>query len=221
MPKRVNHGLRREDIAKAAFRVIQRKGVANATIRDIAAEAGSSPGAVLHYITSKDHIFLQAAEYSTLVIRGRMEAVERDYHGLEALRRIVDEALPVTAEMLGHWKIWLGFWNLSGDSELIRAAIHDRYDESFRRFGRLLRAAQALGEISPSLNIADAAAALVCQIDGIGVNVLISGRPLSSKKIRRQIDQWIESVLVKGTAKPEPANLIVFPIPPSGARQSF
>jgi hypothetical protein len=51
--------------------------------------------------------------------------------------------------------------------------------------------------------------------------VLISGRPLSSKKIRRQIDQWIESVLVKGTAKPEPANLIVFPIPPSGARQSF
>lgn len=213
MPKIVDHGLRREDIAKAAFRVIQRKGVAHATIRDIAAEAGSSSGAVLHYITSKDHIFLQAAEYSTLVIRARMETAERDCQGLEALRRIVDEALPLTPEMLAHWKIWLGFWNLSGDSELIRAAIHDRYDESFRRFGRLLRAAQLRGEISQSLNIADAAAALVCQIDGVGVNVLISGKPLSPRKIRQQMDQWIESVLVKGAANPGPANVIAFPVP--------
>jgi len=213
MPKLVDHGLRREDIAKAAFRVIQQKGVAHATIRDIAAEAGSSSGAVLHYITSKDHIFLQAAEYSTLVIRARMETAERDYQGLEALRRIVDEALPLTPEMLAHWKIWLGFWTLSGDSELIRAAIHDRYDESFRRFGRLLRAAQIRGEISGSLNIADAAAALVCQIDGIGVNVLISGKPLSPRKIRQQMDQWIENVLVKGTIGPEPANVVAFPVP--------
>lgn len=211
MPKLVNHELRREDIAKAAFRAIQKKGVTGATIRDIAAEAGISAGAVLHYITSKDHIFLQAAEYSTHLIRGRMERAESECTGLDAVRRVVHEALPVNAEMIGHWTIWLGFWNLSAESELIRAAIHDRYDESFRRYGRLLRAAQNLGEISATVNIADATAAMICLIDGIGVNVLISGRPLSARKMRRQVEQWIEQALVRGQRAAQTAQVIAFP----------
>ena len=129
MPKIVNHETRREDIARAAFRVIRRKGVAKATIRDIARESGCSVGAVVHYITSKDHIFLQAAEYSTLIIREKMERAEHSHEGIEALRQVLYQGLPADDEMLGHWKIWFGFWQLSETSELIRAATHDRYDE--------------------------------------------------------------------------------------------
>jgi AcrR family transcriptional regulator len=50
MPKKVDHDKRRADIAVAAFRVIGRKGVAGATIRDIARETGYSVGAIVHYI---------------------------------------------------------------------------------------------------------------------------------------------------------------------------
>src|ERR1700722_4310271 len=106
MPKKVDHDTRRADIAMAAFRVIGRKGVARATIRDIARESGYSVGAIVHYITSRDHILLQAAEYSKLTIRARMEGAEADHAGFEALRRVVHEGLPVSAEMIGHWKIW-------------------------------------------------------------------------------------------------------------------
>jgi AcrR family transcriptional regulator len=198
MPKIVDHDVRRDDIARAAFRVIRKKGVAKATIRDIARESGCSVGAVVHYIPSKDHIFLQAAEYSTLTIRGRMERAATEHTGLEALRHVLYEGLPVVGDMLGHWKIWFGFWQLSQRSELIRAATHDRYGESYRRYGKLLRAAQRAGEIRADLNLTDTTAALICQMDGMGVHVLVSGRPPSPAKLRGQIDAWIARMLVAG-----------------------
>jgi AcrR family transcriptional regulator len=201
MPKIVDHETRREDIARAAFRVIRRKGVAKATIRDIARESGSSVGAVVHYIPSKDHIFLQAAEYSSVVIRGRMEEAEHSHEGIEALRHVLYEGLPGDDEMIGHWKIWFGFWQLSETSELIRAATHDRYDESYRRYGRLIKAAQKAGDVPADLNVADATAALICQMDGIGVHALISGHPQSAKRLRKQIDSWIDRVLCRGAKR--------------------
>ncbi|HEY1706945.1 MAG TPA: TetR/AcrR family transcriptional regulator [Rhizomicrobium sp.] len=136
MPKIVDHENCREDIARAAFSMVRRKGVAKATIRDIAREFGSSVGTVVHYITSKDHIFLHAAEYSTLLIRERMERAEHINQGIRALRHVLYEGLPAGDEMIGHWKIWFGFWQLSETSEFIRAATHDRYDESYRRCPR-------------------------------------------------------------------------------------
>ncbi|MEI9994294.1 MAG: TetR/AcrR family transcriptional regulator [Rhizomicrobium sp.] len=214
MPKIVDHDVRRDDIARAAFRVIRKKGVAKATIRDIARETGSSVGAVVHYIPSKDHIFLQAAEYSTLVIRGRMERAERDHTGIAALRHVLYEGLPADDDMLGHWKIWFGFWQLSQTSELIRAATHDRYAESYRRYGRLMKAAQKAGDIRPDIKIADATAALICQMDGIGVHVLVSGRAPTARKLRQQIDGWIERML--GTAKRGRGDNVV----PFGARRT-
>ena len=199
MPKKVDHDTRRADIAMAAFRVIGRKGVAGATIRDIARETGYSVGAIVHYIKSKDHILLAAEEYSTRVIRDRMVQAENNNRGLEALRQVIYSGLPTNEEMIGYWKIWFGFWELSKLSERIKAILHGRYDESAVRYGRLIRGAQETGEISPAVSIADAATSLNCQMDGIGVHVVMSGRPMSAEKQRQQIELWIDSVLVRGT----------------------
>ncbi len=209
MPKIVDHETRREDIARAAFRVIRRKGVAKATIRDIARESGSSVGAVIHYIPSKDHIFLQAAEYSSVVIRGKMEHAEHEHEGIDALRHVLYEGLPLDDEMIGHWKIWFGFWQLSETSELIRAATHDRYDESYRRYGKLIKAAQKAGDVPADLNVAEATAALICQMDGIGVHAMISGRAQSAKKVKKQIDAWIDQVLCRGMKRGASADNVV------------
>ncbi len=183
----------------AAFRVIGRKGVAGATIRDIAQETGYSVGAIVHYIKSKDHILLAAEEYSTRVIRDRMVQAEAANRGLEALRQVLYSGLPTNDEMIGYWKIWFGFWELSKLSERIKTILRGRYDEAALRYGRLIRGAQETGEISPAVSIDDAAISLNCQMDGIGVHVVMSGRPMAAEKQRQQIELWIDSVLVRGT----------------------
>jgi AcrR family transcriptional regulator len=198
MPKKVDHDTRRADIAMAAFRVIGRKGVAGATIRDIARETGYSVGAIVHYIKSKDHILLAAEEYSTRVIRERMVHEENTNRGLEALRQVLYSGLPTNDEMIGYWKIWFGFWELSKLSERIKTILRGRYDEAALRYGRLIRGAQETGEISPAISAEDAAISVNCQMDGIGVHVVMSGRPMSAEKQRQHIDLWIDSVLVRG-----------------------
>jgi AcrR family transcriptional regulator len=52
MPKKVDHSQRRESIAKAAFAVIARDGIAGATLRAVAEEAGTSSALLMHYIAS-------------------------------------------------------------------------------------------------------------------------------------------------------------------------
>ncbi len=55
---------RRGQIFEAASEVFMRKGVRNATIRDICAEAGLSTGAMYHYFAGKREIILAMAEHS-------------------------------------------------------------------------------------------------------------------------------------------------------------
>jgi len=58
MPNRVDHGLRRRQIADAVCRITVRGGLGAATFREVAAEAGVSVRLVQYYFGSKDELML-------------------------------------------------------------------------------------------------------------------------------------------------------------------
>ena len=82
MPKQVDHDKRRLAFAAAAYRVIARRGLAGATVREIAKEAGFTTGALVHYFPSKDEILIRASEYGALIVRKRMEKHAQTRTGL-------------------------------------------------------------------------------------------------------------------------------------------
>src|SRR3712207_14978 len=53
MPRAVDHEERREEIADAVWRVIEREGLEGASLRDIAREAGHTTGVISHYFRDK------------------------------------------------------------------------------------------------------------------------------------------------------------------------
>ena len=61
MPKLVDHDLRREEVAEAAWRVIGRDGIEGATLREIAREAGFTTGVIQHYFRDRDELLAFAA----------------------------------------------------------------------------------------------------------------------------------------------------------------
>lgn len=61
---RLRPAARREQIIAAALRVASSKGMANTTVRDVAAEMGTSSGLIHHYFASMDGVLAAAFEQS-------------------------------------------------------------------------------------------------------------------------------------------------------------
>jgi len=79
MPRRVDHALRRRQIADAVCRITARGGLAAATFREVAAEAGVSVRLVQYYFGSKDELLLatqrRVSERAVARIAARREGV--------------------------------------------------------------------------------------------------------------------------------------------------
>jgi len=195
VPKRVDHKLRHQDIAKAAFWSIAKYGFAGVTLVKVGEEMGTSIGAVTHYVKTKDEVLLLASEYASgLLIEGFKEAGEK-YKGLEALRRSICQLLPLDAERAGIFSIWFGFCERAKLNSDIAGVVEQRYGGYPRLFARLIKAAQKEGEIDPDINPSFAADNLVAMIDGIGLHNLVSKGGLPPKKQRQHMEKWIETTL--------------------------
>ncbi|HSV02648.1 MAG TPA: TetR family transcriptional regulator C-terminal domain-containing protein [Phenylobacterium sp.] len=194
MARAVDHAERREIFAAAALRVIMREGVAGLTVRAVAAEAGFTTGALTHYFNSKDQLLIEASELSARLVRERMERAERVRPALEAVRRVVALALPLTAETRGYWRIWLAYWERSSYDDEVARVMRLRYDEWRGRLERVLRRAQSEAAVAPEVDAREAAEALIALVDGIGVQVVLGVSRISAARQRAMFDAWLDKV---------------------------
>ena len=190
MPK-IEYKLRREAFLAAAGRTIQKKGLAGLTVRAVAREAGYTAGALVHYVKSVDRLLLDAEDYSARGWRAGMETGEENPDKLQALREVLFFALPSDEGRRGHWNYWVGFWERSVRNAAVRKRTRMRYEEYFGRLERLIKNAQKSGDIDESIDAGEAARVCVVMMDGIGVQTLRSGFPLSPNSQRAIIDKWI------------------------------
>jgi AcrR family transcriptional regulator len=191
MPRKVDHKERREAFLAAAYRTIKKKGVDAATIRAVAREAGFTTGALVHYVSSKDKLLVQASEYSARDVRANMEAAEALPDKLEALRQVLYLALPSDEDKRGNWNFFLGFWERSIHNAAVRRVTQLRYTEWLSRTERLIKAAQDAGKVAEDVDPKLASRSVVALIDGIATQVLRSGSTLTPKEQTALVDAWI------------------------------
>ena len=60
--------IRRKELRQAAFAVLEREGIAGATLEKVAAQAGASKGIVLHYFRNKQELFEHAMREANAVL---------------------------------------------------------------------------------------------------------------------------------------------------------
>ena len=96
VPKVVDHGERRIEIVRAAWRIIASDGFDRATMREIAAEAGYTHGAVKPYFGSKDQLLTFAFDYVFTQTNARMAEATAGLNGLKALRHSAWRSCPPT-----------------------------------------------------------------------------------------------------------------------------
>lgn len=165
MPKIVDAEERRVELTDAAARLIARAGIGAATMRDVAAEAGVTTGALTHYFADKRELLLRTFEAS---LDGR-RAKRPDRDPADAALSLYDAlagALPIDDDRRRHWMVTVAFCaQATGDHELA-AAQRDAYRE-FRAHVTAL-----LSRIAPGDAPQELAERLIAQVDGVAMQAL-------------------------------------------------
>ncbi len=195
MPKKVDHGARREAFLAAAYRMIKQHGISGVTARAVAAEAGFTTGALVHYAKSMDELLVEASEYSARDVRAKMMVVEALPDPVDALRGVLYLALASDPDKRGNWNFFLGFWERSVHNVAVRRVTHLRYEEWLKRVTRLIQRVKQAGRLPDDVDVAAAARAAVALTDGIAIQVLRSGKPPSTQQQRQIVDTFVDSWL--------------------------
>jgi AcrR family transcriptional regulator len=107
--RRMSPTARREEIVAAALRVSSTKGLANTTVRAVAAEMGTSSGLIHHYFASMDDVLAAAFEHAAGEDLAKTEAAMRASGGV--LDRLTTFFASYTrAEEYKTFQMWLDAW---------------------------------------------------------------------------------------------------------------
>ncbi|WP_394616610.1 TetR/AcrR family transcriptional regulator [Lentzea sp. JNUCC 0626] len=112
-PRVVDPVARRRDVAEAVFRVVVRDGVEQASLRNVAMEAGLSIGSIRHYFDSHDAMVVFAVEFLIESIDRRVfEHVRARKDPADVRRpgeRVLSEVLPLDDRRRDEAVLWLAF----------------------------------------------------------------------------------------------------------------
>lgn len=153
MPKQVDHRERRESIAHALWTIVDQQGWAQATMREVAREAGVSLGHLQHYFSSRAEMLTFAIEFaadqtSQRVTQG-IAALDQPPHPRDVLRVTLVELLPLRPDARASSRM-----NAAYVLEALHdPALHEQVAVGLRdgraMVERLIRQAMNHGQVSP------------------------------------------------------------------------
>jgi AcrR family transcriptional regulator len=201
MPKIVDWDARRDEILSATWRVIARDGIAKATVRAIAREADCSRGILAHYFDDKADILGSALVLSHRRVGARMDVSAAGRRGLDALRIVMLEALPLDEIRDLEAQIEISFWGRALGNPALRDLQHSEFDRLRKRLRAHLEEAAELGQIGGDVDVDLATHQLVVLIDGVSAE-----RVLYPDRVppERQVD-LLDELLGSLRARDDPA----------------
>lgn len=171
MPRKVDHDERRRELIEALWRIVERRGLAAVSYRDVAAEAGVSVRRVQYYFPTKAALLADALELmgERLVAHGLREiaALGPAPAPRELLRAAIAASLPVDNERRTLSTLFFSFWVAAlSDSSLrsSRALETPRWTMEF--------AAEAIRQANPSVDAELEATILMTSFTGLSLTVL-------------------------------------------------
>lgn len=167
MPKLVDVDERRSELGLAAARVIARSGVGAATLREVAAEAGWTTGALTHYFTDKRDLLRFTLEAS--LERRRTSGARRSRRPPdEVLRSTLIEALPIDPDALLHWTVTVAFCAQAAADPALALIQRDAYRHFRGEIARLVERAGRAHDVAATVE----AERLIALLDGVALQTL-------------------------------------------------
>lgn len=196
MPKIVDHDQRRRDLVEATLRIILRQGLAGATMRDIATEAGFANGAMKSYFASKSDLLAATYLFVFEATNRRVEFSTSHLRGIAALRAFASEVLPITPELHDEARIVLSFF-----AEVAQSPDHARTTRKTMTQWRAwivewLDQARADGELAAEVVLEPATDVLLTYLLGAQTTAMIGAENTDFAGFRTQLVYVIDRMTV-------------------------
>jgi AcrR family transcriptional regulator len=183
-PKRMSPGDRRSAIVAATVDVARRKGLASTTVRDVAAEMGTSSGLIHHYFESMDDVLAAAFE---VVARQDLElsagSMAAAASPVEALRIFFQTYTPADKDWA--FQLWLDAWAEAARRPAVQATSRRLNLEWQALLERTIRSGLAAGSFVCG-DSAGAAWRILSLLDGLALQVVAHGTTIK----RRDVVAW-------------------------------
>jgi AcrR family transcriptional regulator len=177
MPKIVDHERMQIEIVEAAARVISRVGPQRATIRLIAAEAGYSPSAPLHYFGSRDALCEFAFQHLGERSMRELERIANDDSKTigDRLAQLVKTIFERSAGDLFFARLLLGMVLVGGGNKTINAIDRKLHADTKSLFVTMLQRAIDERAIPVSIDPETEANLILTLADGLVATVMTLG----------------------------------------------
>ncbi|WP_312877753.1 TetR/AcrR family transcriptional regulator [Lentzea indica] len=173
-PRVVDPAARRQAVAEAVFRVVVRDGVEQASLRNVALEAGLAIGSIRHYFDSHDDMIIFAVEALIRSIEQRVFAHVRSLEDRTDLRRpaerVLSEVLPLDDRRRDEAVLWLAFATAARTRPSLLPHAEQLYDGLRALCRRVLTVMVESGTVAADLDIALETERLASLLDGLTVD---------------------------------------------------
>ncbi|MGW4940795.1 TetR/AcrR family transcriptional regulator [Actinoplanes sp. NPDC004185] len=185
MPKVVDHTERRRELAEAVWRVIARDGVAEVSIRTVAAESGWSSGALRHYFATRDELLAFACELVIARASDRIRRLDPPGTRREQVGAVLAQTMPLDAERHTEASIMFAFLTLGLGDPALAEVQRLHFTAMYELCLHLMRQLVPTGAES-------AARRLHAVVDGLTVHVLAGH--LSPPAAAAELDAYLDEL---------------------------
>ncbi len=186
--------VRRDEILAATVELVDRIGLANTRVSDVAHQLGVSPSLVFYHFGTKDDLVAEAFGYAVEKDLTRLARAASGEDPVERLRKMLRFYGP-TGQALG-WRLWIDAWALAQREPHIRDVLR----QMDHRWQTMLREVVDDGVASGAFTCADpegAVGRLSALVDGLSVATVVH-RTITRAQLRAWVAHQVATELGVG-----------------------
>jgi AcrR family transcriptional regulator len=191
---------RRHEVVEAVLRLIRRDGLEQASVRNVAREAGLSMGSLRHYFVSQSELMVFAFRTVIDRIEARLARLEPEPDPRRRAERVLAELLPLDDDRRAENEVWLAFTSRAMVEPSLRALRDEGYDALHAGCRAILTDLSAAG-LAPT-DVGAEAERLHAWLDGLAVHAAMRADIYPAEKLTAAITYHLDGLATEGAVAP-------------------
>lgn len=194
MPKIVDHDKQRLLVAEAAWRIIRRDGMEQASVRNIAEEAGISAGSMRHYFSTQSELLLYAMNLVSERVSNRIKQMSFNGSPMENMKLLLLEFMPNTDEKMAEMEVWFAFTTKSKTDPALKTLADKVYDEIRQAVATVIMYLVKLNLSRADLNEELEIERLYALVDGLSIHAVLRPDQMTSEIMESALSLHLASL---------------------------